>query len=141
MNKQKTIIRLVEIKRRTADASEAKHVAAHAMARAAEQSWMHAHQEWLAAIDAKTAIGNAADLEDRDVQIQGLRRRVEESERRFCVARLAETQAREEMTDARVELRRFETWLEREQATEAIEVRRLERRGEDDLALRKRSVG
>lgn len=139
MNKQqKTITRLLEIKRKTCDAVEAAHAKAHNEAAAAEQDRVRADTAWLTALDRNETIGTVADLEARDQHVRGLRRKVDEAERVFYLARMKETHAREAMTDARIELRRFETWLEKTQAEQQEEARRVERIAEDENASRKR---
>ena len=60
--------------------------------------------------------------------------------RRFFVARTHEARTREIMVEARIELRRFEVWLEKAAETQAIEIRRIGRIAEDEVATRKRSA-
>ena len=142
MNKQqKTITRLLEIKRRASEAAETVHALAHEEATKAENERVRADTAWLTALDRNETIGTVSDLEERDAHVRTLRSKVDEAERLFYVARMRETQAREAMTDARVELRRFEMWLERTQAEQAAEARRVERIAEDEVASRKRSTG
>ncbi|MBX3209358.1 MAG: hypothetical protein KF764_30275 [Labilithrix sp.] len=137
----KTIGRLVDMKKRAADAAEMAHAAAHAVTVAAEQARIEADRTWLAALDAADHIGLAADLEYRDMQIRALRRAVDQAEQRHALARSAEFAARQAMTDARVELRRFERWLEKAVADGQAEQRQRERVAEDEVAARKLRVG
>ena len=142
MNKQqKTITRLLEIKRRASEAAETAHALAHNEAAKAEHERVRADTAWLTALDRTETIGTVSDLEERDAHVRTLRRKVDAAERLFYLARMKETHARELMTDARVELRRFEMWLERTQAEQAAEARRVERIAEDEVASRKRSAG
>lgn len=142
MNKQqKTITRLLEIKRRASEAAETAHVLAHDEAVKAEHERVRADTAWLTALDRNETIGTVSDLEERDAHVRALRTKVDEAERLFYLARTKESHAREQMTDARVELRRFEMWLERTQAEQAAEARRVERIAEDEVASRKRSAG
>ncbi|MBX3258163.1 MAG: hypothetical protein KIS78_10225 [Labilithrix sp.] len=137
----KTMGRLIDVKRRAVDAAEAAHAAAHARTRAAEQARIHADRTWLAALDAADHIGLVADLEDRDAQIRALRRAVDQAEQRHALARSEELAAREAMTEARVELRRFERWLEKAVAEGQAEQRQRERVAEDEVAARKLRAG
>src|SRR4051794_25145248 len=122
MNKQqRTITRLLEIKRRASEAAETAHALAHNEAATAEHERLRADTAWLTALDRNETIGTAADLEERDAHVRSLRKMVDESERVFYLARMKETHARELMTDARVELRRFEMWLERTRTEQAAE--------------------
>ncbi|MBX3196762.1 MAG: hypothetical protein KF894_01295 [Labilithrix sp.] len=137
----KTIGRLVDMKRRASDAAEMAHSAAHARTLAAEQARILADRTWLAALDAADHIGMVSDLEDRDAQIRGLRRAVDQAELRHVIARSEEAAAREAMTEARVELRRFERWLEKAVAEGQAEQRQRERVAEDEVAARKLRAG
>lgn len=137
----KSIGRLVEMKRRKSDAAEAAHAAARSAMEATAQTKSEAERRWLAALDAHDHIGNVADLEIRDVLVRSLRRAVDEADRRLRVASAHEATARAAMTDARVELRRFETWLERQAEAAANEGRRVERIAEDEVAARGRRAG
>ena len=109
----KTIGRLVAMKRRNVDQAESAHAAAHAATATADRTRIDADRRWLAALDAFDDIDAGPDeLAFADNHIRGLRRAVDEAEQRFMMARAREAEARERMTDARMELRRFETWTE-----------------------------
>jgi len=133
----KTMGRLIEMKRRNVEATEMAHAAAHAVTVAAESARIEADRRWLAALDAADHIGFIGDLEYRDVQIRSLRRAVDLAEQHFRLARANEAEARERMTDARIELRRFEMWLERAEQEQQAEQTRLERVAEDEVAAGK----
>lgn len=137
----KTITRLVEIKRRNAELAEAKYAAARSDVMSAERASMLLENAWRAAIDANEAIGSTADLERRDLHIRALRRAVDEGERTCCLKRARERETHAAMIEASIELRRFETWLEREAREQSLEARRIERIAEDEVASRKRSAG
>jgi hypothetical protein len=137
----KTIGRLIEMKRRAAEVAEMAHASAHAKTVAAENARLEADRRLQAGLDAVDDIGLASDLEDRDMKIRGLRRSVEQTERQFVIARAEESGAREAMTDARVELRRFETWLEKTEAERAAELQRVARIADDEVAARKLRAG
>ncbi len=132
----KTIGRLIEMKRRAADSAELAHAAAHARSVAADRARSAAERAWLAAVDANEHIGLVFHLELRDLQIRGLRRALEQAEHRYAVALAAEAAARETMTEARIELRRFETWLEKTTRELDAQLRQRERIAEDEVAAR-----
>ena len=137
----KTIGRLIEMKRKNAEQAELAHAAAHAGAVAADRARIDADRRWLAALDAADHIGFVGDLEYRDMQIRALRRGVDHAEQQFRLARAREAETREQMTDARIELRRFETWLERTEQEQRAERVRIERIAEDEVAARKQRAG
>lgn len=137
----KTIGRLIEMKRRAAESAELAHAAAHARSAAADRARSDAERAWLAAVDANDHIGVVFDLEFRDLQIRGLRRALEQAEHQYAVARAAEARARGTMTEARIELRRFETWLEKTTREHDAELRQRERIAEDEVAARSRRAG
>lgn len=133
----KTMGRLLEMKRRNVERAEMAHAAAHAATAAAEAARITADRRWLAALDAAEHIGFIGDLEYRDMQVRSLRRAVDQAEQSFRLARANEAEARERMTDARIDLRRFEMWLERAEEEHRAETRRVERVAEDEVAARK----
>lgn len=137
----KTISRLVEMKRRNAEKAELAHAVAHAKTVDAERVRIEADRRWLAALDAAEDIGDAVDLEYRDMYIRALRRAIDHAEREYTFARAAEAESRQAMTDARIELRRFETWIERSQEEQNAEARRVARIAEDEVAARKLRAG
>ncbi len=139
--KMKTIGRLIEMRRKNVEQAEMAHAAAHATAVAAERARIEADRRWLAALDAADHIGLVADLEYRDMQLRALRRGVDQAEQQFKLAGAREAERRERMTDARVELRRFETWLERSEQEQRTERLRIERIAEDEVAARKQRAG
>ncbi len=139
----KKIARLVQIKQRTVDAAEAAHAAAHAASVEADGARASADRRWLAAVEAAQAvgvIGTIYDLDERDQHIRFLRRAIDAAEKVFLLARSKESLARDTMTEARVELRRFETWLEKATELAKEERKRIERGAEDEVASRKRAA-
>ncbi|MBX3228837.1 MAG: hypothetical protein KIT84_42100 [Labilithrix sp.] len=142
MSKQtKMIYRLVDIKQRAADAAETAHVAAHHATLEAEAALRRAIALWNAFIATTSDdVATAADLQHRDLEHKWLRRSIEDHERAALVARTEEAAAREAMTTARIELRRYETWLENTQELARIEAKRVQRLADDEVAARKRSV-
>jgi len=139
----KKIERLVEIKRKAVQVAEAAYAAASMASVRADAERADADRRWLAAMEAEARVGVLGivyDLEERDQHMRFLRRAIDEAERRYMAARMQETLYREALTDAKTELRRFETWLERAQTTARSETMRRERVAEDELAARKRAV-
>jgi flagellar biosynthesis chaperone FliJ len=141
----KTIKRLVDIKTRNAEAAEAAYATANAIAETAEKTRDQARERYFNVVDDKDdtkhiVIASSADLEDRDRQIRFLRRLADDAENKLRACRAKEAEARNMMTEARMERRRYETWLEREVAAAATENRRVERLAEDDVASRKKAA-
>ena len=139
----KKIARLVQIKQRTVDAAEAAHAAAHAVSNEADAARAAADRKWLAAVESAQAIGVVGtiyDLDERDQQIRFLRRAIDAAEKAYLLARSKEAAARDVMTEARVELRRFESWLEKATELAKEERKRVERGAEDEMASRKRAA-
>ncbi len=110
-----TVESLIERKRRKVERAEEAHAAAHAKTRAAERARIDADRRWLAALDAAEDIGAVMDLDDRALHVRALRRAVDVAEQHYAVARMHESALRQVMTDARVELRRFEAWVARKE--------------------------
>jgi hypothetical protein len=97
------IYRLIDRKRRAADAAETAHAAAHHATMTAEQRLQHA-----------VARSNATAIRD--------------AEQELLVARNDEAMKREVMTEARIELRRYETWLANTKELQRIEAERRTRK-------------
>jgi flagellar biosynthesis chaperone FliJ len=139
-NAVKAITKLVDVKQRAVERAERDYAAAHAAAAAAQERAAQAWRAWNAAMDEPLdEVATAADLADRDLRIRALRRASEAAERDFAAAQARETSARETMVAARIEQRRFETWLERASRACADERRRAERIVEDEVAARARA--
>lgn len=139
----KTIKRLVDIKTRHAEAAEAAYATANAIAENAEKTRDRARERYLAVVDETydgAKIAMAADLEDRDRHVRFLRRQADDAEHKLSACRAREAEARNVMTEARMERRRYETWLEREVEAAKAETRRVERLAEDDVASRKKAT-
>lgn len=139
-NAVKAITKLVEVKQRAVERAERDYAAAHAAAAAAQERAEEARRAWNAALDEPfDGVATAADLADRDLRIRALRRASEAAARDVAEAQAREVSAREAMVAARIEQRRFETWLERESRARAEERRRAERVAEDEVAARARA--
>jgi lambda repressor-like predicted transcriptional regulator len=139
MNKQSKVIgRLVDIKQRAVEAAEAAFALACQATKSAEQARDRAEAVWVrVASEDATGVGIVADLADRDVQLRALRRAADAAARNIALAKKHETGAREAIVAAKIEHRRYETWLERMTAAHAAEVRRTERVAEDEVTARK----
>jgi hypothetical protein len=109
------IYRLIDIKRRAAEAAETAHVAAHHATLTAEHTLQHAVTRWK----------EVADLAHRD----WLRKIVADAEQELFVARSDEAMKRELMSEARIELRRYEAWLANMNELQRIEAERAQREG------------
>ena len=137
MKQAKMINRLIGIKQRAADAAETAHVAAHHKAAGAEQTLKQAVAGWKSFTEEHSDIRSVSDLEDRDRQYKWLRKVITDAEKDVAIARNDEASKREQMTEARVELRRYETWLENTQELARIEQGRAQRGADDEIAARK----
>lgn len=141
MKKQtKMIHRLVDLKERAAETAETAHAAAHHATQAAEQELRAAIEAWRAFTEAKPEVTSVHDLEDRDRQYKWLRKTLESAERAAQLARIEEASKREKMTEARIELRRYETWLTNTTELAALEAKRVQALADDEVAARKRSA-
>ncbi len=146
MQKQaKMINRLIDIKQRAADAAETAHVAAHTATRGAEETLRHALNGWKVFLEGSSAarapVSSVHDLEDRDSLYKWLRRAIDDAERGVALARTHESATRETMTEARIELRRFETWLDNTKEAHRTEATRVQRLADDEVAARKTANG
>jgi len=137
MKQAKMINRLIEIKQRAADAAETAHVAARLAVTAAEETQRQAVAGWKHFVETAAEVRSVADLEDRDRQYKWLRKLIDDAEKKVAVAHADEAAKRELMTEARIELRRYETWLENTQAVARAEQARLQRLQDDEVAARK----
>jgi hypothetical protein len=124
MKRAQMIYRLIDIKRRAADAAETAHVAAHHATVAAQKTLQHAVADWEELTEENSGVRSIADIEDRDCQSKWLRKIIGDAEQDLLVARNDEAMKREVMTEARIELRRYETWLENTKELQRIEAER-----------------
>ena len=131
------IRRLIDIKQRAADAAETAHVAARAAVTAAEETHAQAVAGWKHFVESAAEVRSIADLEDRDRQYKWLRKVIDDAEKRVAAAGADEAVKREAMTAARIELRRYETWLENTQVAARAEQARVQRLMDDEVAARK----
>lgn len=141
MSSTKKIARFVDVKQRQVDAAEAQYAMLRNATAAAEEAVVRAEGAWLEAASTGPEVATIDDLEMYDMHVRNLRRAVETAYVKVGSAKAAEQHAHQEMVAARTELRRFETWLDREKTAQTAEVRRRERLAEDAVAARKRSLG
>lgn len=137
----KMIHRLVDIKQRAVDKAETAHVEAHQRTLEAEAKVKRAISAWndfVSGGGAAQGVASIADLEDRDREYKWLRKSIDDCERDVMLARIDETQTRETMTSARIELRRYETWLENTLEVRALEAKRVQMLADDEVAARNR---
>jgi flagellar biosynthesis chaperone FliJ len=137
MKQAKMISRLIDIKQRAADSAETAHVAAHHASMAAEQTLKQAVQGWNTFLASSAEVTSVADLEHRDRQYKWLRKVIDDAEKGVMIARNDESAKRELMTEARIELRRYETWLENSKEQHRQEAARVQRLMDDEVAARK----
>lgn len=141
MKKQtKMIHRLVDIKERASEAAETAHVVAHQASQAAEGRLREAIGAWTTFAQSTPEVTSVHDLEDRDRQYKWLRKQLEDAEKSVQIARAEESAKREKMTEARIELRRYETWLENTTELAKMEAKRVQALADDEVAARKRSA-
>ena len=132
----KAVERIIDLKERAVERAETEHAAANAAAQRAVESEASIRAAFVSALDAHDDVGSAWDLEARDMRIRGLRRRVHLAEQTSTEARTKRAATERALAAARIELRAFETWLERIRSARAAEVRRLERAADDEVAAR-----
>jgi hypothetical protein len=138
MKQANKILRLVDIKQLAVEHAEAAHAAAQAKTAAANEAYVRAEAAWLEAASAKEGeLETVSELQDRDLRIRKLWRVLQDAQRAFSLARSAAAMLQDKLIDARIDLRRFEMWLERKREEQANEARRLERIAEDERAGRR----
>ena len=132
----KRIDKLCGVKDRAVDAAERALAQARASTAAAEMALAATEQTWR---DAQARCADAvivADLDDADARARTLRQAVQRAEANVRARKVEEERLRGLVADARTELRRFELWGERAEATARANVDRVARNAEDALAAR-----
>ena len=132
----KRIDKLCGVKDRAVDAAERALAQARASTAAAEMALAATEQTWR---DAQARSADAvivADLDDADARARTLRQAVQRAEANVRTRKVEEERLRGLVADARTELRRFELWGERADATARATVDRVMRNAEDALAAR-----
>ncbi len=140
MNALRAMSRLLEIKRRMADAAEAEYAKVQLAVIHAQREARSAEQTWHRLATEKLRVKTVADLEDHVMSVRLTRRIADAAAKEAAALEAKQTEALQKLTEAKREVARYETWLEREEAARAAEERRLERLREDEHASRKRKV-
>lgn len=136
---ERSIVKLVQLKQRAAEMAESLYAAARVHTGEAEERRINADVTWLAALEVRPIVATVADLEERSMYIRVLRLAVDRAEQAVTTAKREEADAHDAMTAARVEVRRFERWLERRKAERHEEEQRKERLRDDEVAARART--
>ena len=130
--------KIVSLRLRAVDAARARLAEAmeHAQrteiqARAAEKIW-EAHARWMQQPHVQTV----QDLRDAHAHLRLLRQRSDTATRDWEHAQDTELERRRELADARLILKKFESWRDRLVSAQQDEDRRLQARFEDELAAR-----
>lgn len=134
----KRIEKLVHLKQLAVDAAESALVAARVAIANAEHVLRETEAVWGEAIRRGETARDFADLADADARARTLRQAVQRAEWTLIMKRREEEPRLLAVAAARTELRRFEIWGERTDATANAEATRVRRVAEDDLASRKR---
>jgi len=140
MNALRAMSRLLDIKRRVADAAEAEHAKLQLALLHGRQEAESSEQMWHRLAVEKPLVKTIADLEDHVTSVRLLRRIADATAKQLQSREAACMEALAKLTEARREVTRYEMWLERQLEAQAEENRRLERLREDEHAARKRSV-
>ena len=134
----KRIDKLCLLKERAVDAAEGASAQARAEATAAEHVLAATEKAWDEALERYARATTIADLVDADARARSLRQAVQRAEASLT-AKCADVERRRgSVAAARTELRRFEMWGERADATATVSSSRLARNAEDALAARTR---
>jgi hypothetical protein len=136
----KRIDKLCLVKERAVDAAEGALADARALTAAAEHVVTATEQAWAASLDRAGAATTIVDLMDTDARSRTLRQAVQRAEASLHAKRAEEERLRAAVAAARTELRRFEMWGERADATAIATSSRLGRNAEDALAARSRGT-
>jgi len=140
MSNLRAMTRLLEIKQRAAEAAEAEAALAQNALLLAQDDAEQAETAWTTAATALPVVATMSDLEDHVTTVRLLRRIADAAKMRVNAARIASVNAQTKIAEARREVCRYETWLDRQHAALAEEARRQERAREDEHAARKRNV-
>lgn len=137
----KRIDKLCSVKERAVDAAERVLVQGRASVTAAEMALAGTEQAWR---DAQARGADAvvmADLDDADARARTLRQAVQRAEANVQAKKVEMDRLRGLVAEARTELRRFEIWGERADATAKATLARIARNAEDALAARSTQRG
>jgi flagellar biosynthesis chaperone FliJ len=134
----KRIDKLCGVKERAVDAAEGALAQARASSEAAAHALVATEQAWAEALARGSNALTIADLVDTDAHARSLRQAVQRAEATVRTRRAEEDRLGAVAAEARRELRRFEMWGERADATALAIAGRLQRNAEDALAARKK---
>ena len=137
----KRIDKLCSVKERAVDAAERVHAQARASVTAAEMALAATEQAWRDAMARGADAVVMADLDDADARARTLRQAVQRAEANVQAKKVEEERLRGVVAEARTELRRFEIWGERADATAHATSARIARGAEDALAARSTQRG
>ena len=132
----KRIDKLCSVKERAVTAAERLLAQGRASVTAAEMALAATERAWR---DAQARGADAvimSDLDDADARARTLRQAVQRAEANVQVKNIEMERLRGAVAEARTELRRFEIWGERADATAKATVARVARNAEDALAAR-----
>lgn len=132
----KRIDKLCAVKERAVDAAERSLVQARASVTAGEMALAATEQTWRDALERSASAMVMADLDDADARARTLRQAVQRAEANVQARKVEVERQRGLVAEARTELRRFEMWGERADATARTSLQRLARSAEDALAAR-----
>ena len=137
----KRIAKLCSVKERAVDAAEGALAQARASVTAAEMALTATERTWLDAMARSADAVIMADLDDVDARARTLRQAVQRAEANVQARKIEMERLRGVVAEARTELRRFEIWGERADATARASVARIARNAEDALAARSTQRG
>jgi uncharacterized protein YciI len=132
----KAMGRLVDLKTRAVEIAEAAYALACREVAAAEETRLRAEDAWLRAIHEQGIVGVVGDLHDRDSAVRARRQTADAAQKAAAAAKRREAEASIALVAAKIEQRRYETWIERRAEATAAEERRVERIAEDEVSAR-----
>ena len=132
----KRIDKLCSVKERAVDAAERVLAQGRASVTAAEMALAATERAWRDAQERGADAVVMADLDDADARARTLRQAVQRAEVNVQAKKIEMERLRGLVAEARTELRRFEIWGERADATAKLTVKRIARNAEDALAAR-----
>jgi flagellar biosynthesis chaperone FliJ len=137
----KRIDKLCSVKERAVDAAEGALAQARSSLTAAEMALAGTEQAWRDAQARGLDAIVMADLDDADARARTLRQAVQRADANVQAKKVEVARLRGLVAEARTELRRFEIWGERADATARATISRIARNAEDALAARSAQRG
>jgi len=132
----KRIDKLCGVKERAVEAAEGALAQARAATTVAELALAATEQAWQDAQARSAEARIMSDLDDVDARARTLRQAVQRAEVNVRTRKIEEERLLGAVSEARMELRRFEMWGERAEASARATTNRLARNAEDALAAR-----